>query len=145
MGRYLANLFIYQTNRYAIFAMRDFVLKGLEPVLNNTSNKHVKVAVTSLFLNIAIVLHESSPPPKSWDAECARLLTRLALAFLEKADRDDGTAQHRALLAIGTLLPRDRENGGDIKNQCVSMGLRAKLMGLEVDAKVVEELGRFLS
>merc|ERR1712217_1000078 len=144
MGRYLANLFIYQTNRYAIFAMRDFVLKGLEPVLNNTTNKHVKVAVTSLFLNIAIVLHESSPPPKSWDADCARLITRLALAFLEKAGRDDGAAQQRALLAIGTLLPRDRENGGNIKNQCINMGLPAKLASFQVDAKVVEELRRLL-
>merc|ERR1719464_1449691 len=63
-ARYLANLFNYQTNRYAIFDKRELVLKTVGPALVSTTNKHTRLACASLLLNIAIVLHESSPPPK---------------------------------------------------------------------------------
>mmetsp|Transcript_4014 Transcript_4014/g.11752 ORF Transcript_4014/g.11752 Transcript_4014/m.11752 type:complete len:346 (-) Transcript_4014:74-1111(-) len=146
-SRYLANLFIYQTNRYAVFDKREFVLKALEPVLGSTTNKHTKIACASVLLNIAIVLHESSPPPKAWDGIAAAVLARIALAFLSKGGPDEGDAAQRAALAIGTLLPRDRENGGAIARQCLDAGLPGKLGSLEdkAGAKVVAELRKLLS
>mmetsp|Transcript_15532 Transcript_15532/g.47871 ORF Transcript_15532/g.47871 Transcript_15532/m.47871 type:complete len:867 (+) Transcript_15532:108-2708(+) len=146
-ARYLANLFIYQTNKYAVFDKRDFVLKALEPVLSSSTNKHTKVACTSLLLNIAIVLHESSPPPKAWDAASGAHVARLALAFLAKAGPDDGDAQQRAALAIGTLLPQDRKSGGAVARQCLDAGLPAKLPALEgkVAAKALAELRKLLA
>eukprot|EP00415_Alexandrium_ostenfeldii_P000764 UN0764 len=141
-ARYLANAFIYQSNRYAVFDKREFVLKAVEPVLASTTNKHIKVACTSVLLNIAIVLHECSPPPKVWDKVAAALVARIAIAFLVKAGSDDGDAAQRAALAIGTLLPRDRQNDGAIVRQCLDMGLASKLGTLEdkIGGKVVAEL-----
>jgi len=146
-ARYLANLFIYQTNRYAIFDKRELVLKALEPVLATSTNKHTRLACTSVLLNLAIVLHESSQPPKAWDVNAAATVARLALAFLAKASADDGDAQQRALLAVGTLLPRDKANGGAIVRQCLSAGLAGQLGALEpkVGAKVVAEVRKMLS
>eukprot|EP00414_Alexandrium_minutum_P000661 CAMPEP_0113818816 /NCGR_PEP_ID=MMETSP0328-20130328/429_1 /TAXON_ID=39455 /ORGANISM="Alexandrium minutum" /LENGTH=674 /DNA_ID=CAMNT_0000786751 /DNA_START=75 /DNA_END=2099 /DNA_ORIENTATION=- /assembly_acc=CAM_ASM_000350 len=146
-ARYLANLFIYQTNRYAVFDKREFVLKAVEPVLASTTNKHTRVACASVLLNIAIVLHESSPPPKAWDRVAAAIVARIAIAFLAKAGPDDGDSAQRAALAIGTLLPRDRENDGAIARQCLDTGLVGKLGSLEgkIGAKVVAELRKLLS
>jgi phospholipase A-2-activating protein len=145
-ARFLANLFIYQTNRYAIFDKRELVLKGIEPVLAATTNKHVKVALTTLLLNFAICLHESSQPPKPWDKDAAALVVRLTLAFLEKAGADDVDAVKRALLTIGTLLPRDQQNGAAVAGSCKAAGLPAKLGGLEAKAgaNVVAELRKLL-
>eukprot|EP00415_Alexandrium_ostenfeldii_P002123 UN2123 len=118
------------------------MLKAVEPVLASTTNKHIKVACTSVLLNIAIVLHECSPPPKVWDKVAAALVARIAIAFLVKAGSDDGDAAQRAALAIGTLLPRDRQNDGAIVRQCLDMGLASKLGTLEdkIGGKVVAEL-----
>mmetsp|Transcript_49908 Transcript_49908/g.139713 ORF Transcript_49908/g.139713 Transcript_49908/m.139713 type:complete len:746 (+) Transcript_49908:75-2312(+) len=144
-ARFLANLFIYQTNRYALFDKRDFILKSIEPAFAST-NKHTKVACTTLLLNFAIVLHESSQPPKPWDSTCAATVTRLALEFLAKSGPDDGDAQQRAALAIGTLLPRDRQNGNPIAQQCKLGGLPTKLIDLEskVGGNYTSEIRRLL-
>jgi len=142
-ARYLANLFIYQTNRYAIFDKRDYVLKALEAAIA-TTNKHTKIACTSVLLNIAMVLHESSPPPKQWDAACALNLCRIALAYLDKAGEAD--AESRALLAIGSLMPRDAENGGAVQRLCIDAGLPGKLGALEAKVgQVALELKKLLS
>merc|ERR1711953_1532471 len=122
--------FIYQTNKYALFDKREFVLRNLEPVFK-TTNKHTKVALTTILLNIAIVLHESTAPPKPWDVESAKTITRLALGFLNSAGPEDADAQQRACLAIGTLLPRDRQNGGPVKAQCIEANLPTKLIDLQ--------------
>lgn len=145
--RYLANLFIYQTNRYAAFDKREYILKALEPVVS-TTNKHTKVACMSVLLNFAIVLHESTAPPKQYDASCAALIARLALDFLQKAGPDDGDAQQRAVLAIGTLLPRDKSHGGGaVAARCKEAGLLSKLVDLEskVGANAVGDLRRLLA
>jgi len=146
-ARYLANLSIFQTNRYAVFDKRELVLGKIEPVLASTTNKHTKVALTSVLLNFAVVLHETSSPPKPWDAGCGGTVARLALAFLEKATPDDGDAAHRALLGIGTLLPRDAQNGSGVKAQCKAAGLEYKLGALEskAGAQVISELRAFLA
>mmetsp|Transcript_28111 Transcript_28111/g.81064 ORF Transcript_28111/g.81064 Transcript_28111/m.81064 type:complete len:740 (-) Transcript_28111:142-2361(-) len=145
-ARYLANLFIYQTNRYAVFDKREFVLKALEPVLAATTNKHTRVACASLLLNFAIVLHESSPPPKAWDAACAALVARLALASVARAGPEDGDALQRAALALGTLLPRDGQHGGAVARLCLDAGLPSRLGSLEakLGAKATAELRRLL-
>jgi len=129
-SRYLANLFIYQTNKYAAFDKKDLILKGIEPALSST-NKHTKVACTSLLLNIAIVLHESSQPPKAWDVTSAERVASLALDFLGKAGAEDEDAKHRAVLAIGSLLPRDRQGKRTVAAQCNAAGIAAKLGPLE--------------
>lgn len=146
-ARYLANLFIYQTNRYAVFDKREFVLKAIEPVLGSTTNKHTRVACASVLLNIAIVLHESSQPPKLWDAACGAHVAQMALGFLSRAGPDDGDAQQRAVLAIGSLLPRDHASGGAVARQCLDSGLPGRLAALEekVGAKVVAELRKLLA
>lgn len=144
-ARFLANLFIFQTNRYAAFDKRELLLRGMEPALAST-NKHTKVAAASVLLNIAVVLHESSIPPKPWDAGCALSVANLSLAFLEKAGADDGDAQQRAVLAIGTLLPRDRQHGGAIAQRCREAGLAGRLGALEakIGAQVAADLRTLL-
>mmetsp|Transcript_32365 Transcript_32365/g.68977 ORF Transcript_32365/g.68977 Transcript_32365/m.68977 type:complete len:772 (+) Transcript_32365:3-2318(+) len=144
-ARYLANLFIYQTNRYALVDKKDLVFKALEPALSST-NKHVKVACASVLLNLAVVLHERSEPPKAWDAASGATVAQLALGFLEKAGPDDVDALQRALLAIGTLLPRDRKNGCAIVQVCKDKGLPARLGSLEgkVPSNVVSEVRMLL-
>eukprot|EP00929_Paragymnodinium_shiwhaense_P074291 TRINITY_DN38005_c0_g1_i1.p1 TRINITY_DN38005_c0_g1~~TRINITY_DN38005_c0_g1_i1.p1 ORF type:complete len:746 (-),score=178.12 TRINITY_DN38005_c0_g1_i1:176-2413(-) len=145
-SRYLANLFIYQTNRYAVFDKRELVLKTIEPALKST-NKHTKVALTSVLLNLAIVHHESSAPPKVWDKAGAATIARLAMGFLSSATPDDGDAQQRAVLAIGSLLPRDKANGSTIAQQVKDAGLLTKLLDLEskVGSNYTAELRRLLS
>mmetsp|Transcript_119741 Transcript_119741/g.382201 ORF Transcript_119741/g.382201 Transcript_119741/m.382201 type:complete len:760 (+) Transcript_119741:157-2436(+) len=145
-ARFLTNLFIHQTNRYAAFDKRELLLKGVEPALS-VGSKHVKVASASVLLNLAIVLHESSPPPKAWDAACALSITRLALDFVDKAGPDDVDALKRAVLAIGTLLPRDLVNGGQVVQRCKDAGFVGKLAGLEahVGAPVVADLKKLLA
>jgi len=144
-ARWLSNLFIFQTNRYAAFDKRELLLKAVEPALT-TGSKHVKVASASVLLNIAIVLHESSIPPKAWDAACALTVAGLALDFLGKAGADDGDAQQRAVLAVGTLLPRDKQNGGEVAKRCQESGLPGKLGALEAKAgaNVVADLRKLL-
>mmetsp|Transcript_39387 Transcript_39387/g.116794 ORF Transcript_39387/g.116794 Transcript_39387/m.116794 type:complete len:743 (-) Transcript_39387:20-2248(-) len=144
-ARYIANLFIYQTNRYAIFDKRDLVYKCLEGALA-TTNKHTKIACTSILMNVAIVLHESSPPPKQWDAESSLVLARLALGFLDKAAAEDADAMQRALLAVGTLLPRDQQNEGAVTQLCKEAGLPGKLGALEAKVgPVAAELQKMLA
>eukprot|EP00933_Yihiella_yeosuensis_P068781 TRINITY_DN7476_c0_g1_i4.p1 TRINITY_DN7476_c0_g1~~TRINITY_DN7476_c0_g1_i4.p1 ORF type:complete len:539 (-),score=136.45 TRINITY_DN7476_c0_g1_i4:278-1654(-) len=145
-ARYFANLFILQTNKYAAFDKRDFILKGIEEALNST-NKHTKLACASVLLNFAIVLHESSQAPKPWDAACAEVVAKIALGFLEKAGPDDGDAAQRAILAIGSLLPRDKQNSNAISAQCKAAGLEAKLSKFEskLGANVVAEIKRLLA
>jgi len=128
--RWLANLSIYQTSRYSAFDKRDFVLKALEPALSST-NKHCKVGCATVLLNYAIVLHESSQPPKTWDKDFAASVAQMALSLLDRTGPDDGDAQQRALLGIGSLLPRDKQNGGRIAAQCKERGLLAKVAAAE--------------
>lgn len=149
-SRYLANLFIYQTNKYAVFDKRDFVLKAVEQVLGVSTNKHTKLACTSLLLNTAIVLHESSQPPKAWDSSCGSTVARIALAFIAQATPDDGDAQQRAALALGTLLPRDKKNGGAVARQCLDASLVPMLapgssLESKLGAKAADELRKLLS
>jgi len=145
-ARYLANLFIYQTNKYAAFDKKDMILKGLEPALSST-NKHTKVACTSLLLNFALVLHESSQPPKAWDVATAERVASLALDFLGKATAEDEDAKHRAVLAIGSLLPRDRQGKRTVAAQCQAAGLASKLGPLEakLGANAIAELKTLLA
>lgn len=145
-ARYLANLFIYQTNKYAAFDKRDYILRALQPIISST-NKHTKVACMSILLNFAIVLHESYQPPKQWDAACASQIARLALEFLEKATADDGDAQQRAALAIGTLLPRDHSHDKAVKALCLQARLPTKLVDLEskIGANAAGDLRRLLA
>jgi len=140
-ARYIANLSAFQTNRHAAFDQRALILRAVEPGLAS-ANKHVKVACATVLLNFAIVSHESSVPPKPWDAEGAATIARLALDFLGRASPDDGDAQQRAALALGTLLPRDKANGGAIALRCREAGLAARLRAVEdkVGAKAVGEL-----
>ena len=51
------------------------------------------------------------------DDECAMDIAKLAFGFLETSGADDGDAQQRAALCIGTLLVRDKEKGGCINRQ----------------------------
>ncbi|CAJ1433075.1 unnamed protein product, partial [Effrenium voratum] len=126
-ARYLANLFIYQTNKYAAFDKRDLVLNGVEAALNS-SNKHTKLACTSVLLNLAIVLYESSQPPKAFDESCGLRVARLALTFLAKAEEED--ARCRAMLAIGTLLTRDQAKRA-LSAECAAADLTGKIAALE--------------
>eukprot|EP00930_Biecheleria_cincta_P097447 TRINITY_DN8915_c0_g1_i1.p1 TRINITY_DN8915_c0_g1~~TRINITY_DN8915_c0_g1_i1.p1 ORF type:complete len:761 (+),score=170.13 TRINITY_DN8915_c0_g1_i1:301-2283(+) len=144
-ARYLANLFIYQTNKYAAFDKRELIFKTLSSALN-TTNKHTKVACMSLLLNIACVLHESSQPPKAWDLASAETCARLALDFLAKAAAEDEDAKVRAVLALGSLLPRDRQGQGTVAAKCKDAGLPAMLPALEtkMGAKSVAELKKLL-
>jgi len=149
-SRYLANLFIYQTNRYAVFDKRDFVMKAVEQVLGVSTNKHTKVACTSILLNTAIVLHESSQPPKAWDSSCGSAVARIALAFIAQAGPDDGDAQQRAALSLGTLLPRDKQGGGAVARQCLDAGLVPRLapgspLESKLGANAAAELRKLLS
>jgi len=143
--RFLANMFIHQTNRYALFDKRDYLLEKLEPAFKST-NKHTKVACTSILVNIAIVLHEQSMPPKKWDSNCAQTVARMALSFLSSAMPDDADSQSRAFLAIGSLLPRDKRNGSAITEQCKQAGLHTKLIDLEakVGSNYTSEVRRLL-
>jgi phospholipase A-2-activating protein len=145
-ARYLANLFMYQTNRHACFDKRDAVLRTIQPALSS-SNKHTKVAATTILLNHAIVLHEISFPPKPWDQECGVRVAGMTLDFLDGAAAEDGDAKQRALFALGTLLVRDKENGGVVQEMCKARGLPSKLAGLEKDAgrPVVAELKKLVS
>ncbi|CAK9034831.1 Phospholipase A-2-activating protein (PLA2P) (PLAP), partial [Durusdinium trenchii] len=97
-ARYLANLFIYQTNKYAAFDKRELVLNGVEAAISST-NKHTKLACASVLLNMAIILYESSQPPKAFDEATANRVLQLALTFLSKVEDED--ARCRAMLAIG--------------------------------------------
>mmetsp|Transcript_22841 Transcript_22841/g.50299 ORF Transcript_22841/g.50299 Transcript_22841/m.50299 type:complete len:767 (-) Transcript_22841:108-2408(-) len=129
-ARFLSNMFIYQTNKYAAFDKRDLILKALEPALVQGS-KHVKIAAASVLLNLAEVLYESSQPPKPWDAACAEVVARLALDFLSKAGSEDVDAVKRSVLAIGTLLVRDKKHEGQVAARCKEANFLAKVQGLE--------------
>jgi len=107
-ARYLANLFLYQTNKYAIFDKKAYVLKNIEPALRST-NKNTRLATVTVLLNFAIVLHESSIPPKKWDGETAEEITRLALAFIAGAGADDAASLNTSFLPICSfcrVIPR---------------------------------------
>ncbi|CAE7481324.1 lub1 [Symbiodinium sp. KB8] len=135
-ARYLANLFIYQTNKYAAFDKREQVLKGIEAALGST-NKHTKLACTSVLLNMAIVLYESSQPPKALDEASALRVAQLALGFLDKASEEED-ARHRAILAIGSILPRDK---GAIVAECKAANFLGKVSSLEGKADLDLEAG----
>lgn len=145
-SRFLANLFIYQTSRYAAFDKRDLILKVLDVPLSSGS-KHVKVACTSILLNIANVLHESSTPPKAWDSSSAANVAKLSLDFIGKAGPDDADALKRAVLAIGTLLPRDWKNGRIVAQRCKEAGLPDQIDGMEskIGAPVAAEFKKLLA
>lgn len=144
--RFLANLFIYQTNRYAAFDKRQFVLRAIEPALRST-NKHTRVASCTVLLNMAIVLHESSNPPKPWDTETGSTVARLALEFLESAGPDDADGAHRCILTIGSLLPRDSRHGCIVKQRALQSGVveKAAAMEAKVGSNYVQELRRLLA
>merc|ERR1712150_455540 len=107
----------------------------------------VKVACASVLLNIAIVLHESSMPPKPWDTASALTLTKLALATIDKASAADGDAVQRAALAIGSLLPRDRKHDKPVTQHLNSVGFQAKLASIRdtVGGNFVDEILRFMA
>eukprot|EP00434_Breviolum_minutum_P002982 symbB.v1.2.002621.t1/scaffold139.1/size300179/4 len=125
-ARYLANLFIYQTNKYAAFDKRDLLLNGIEQAINS-SNKHTKLACSSVLLNMAIIVYESSQPPKAFDEATSSRILQLALSLLGKAEED---AQCRAMLAIGTLLTRDPAHR-PLSGACKAADLGSKIGALE--------------
>jgi len=145
-AQYLANLFIYQTNRYAAFDKKERLLRGVETALAS-SRKQVKVAGASVLLNLAIVLHESTTPPKPWDASYAASIVGVALDFVAKAGADDADAVQRAVLAIGTVLPRDWTHGRALAGRCREAGFLDKLSGIEdkVGANFVADLRKLLA
>lgn len=144
--RYISNLFAYQTNRLACFAQRTKLIKAVAPTLQS-ANKNVKIAGTTVILNFAILLHELSYGAKPWDDECAMDIAKLAFGFLETSGAEDGDAQQRAALCIGTLLVRDKEKGGAIAAACKEAGFVAKLAPIKekVTPKVVDELTKLLA
>lgn len=144
-SRYIANLFQFQTNRYALFDKRVAVLRNVDASLGST-NKHTRVACVTVLLNLAICIHEVSFPPKAWDSECAAEVTRLVLSFLERAGADDGDAQQRCAYTLGTLLVRDMENGGENAKR-LKEALLPKLGAMEskIGAPVVAELRKMLA
>jgi len=145
--RYIANLSSYNTNRTAAFYFWETILKAVGPCFVQSTNKHIKLAGITIVLNFAICAHEMSYPPKPWNAECGMELAKLAFNFLEKSGAEDGDAQQRAALAIGTLLPRDKENGSAIATACKEAQFLQKLAPIEdkVTPKVVAELKKLLS
>eukprot|EP00931_Biecheleriopsis_adriatica_P101800 TRINITY_DN7687_c0_g1_i1.p1 TRINITY_DN7687_c0_g1~~TRINITY_DN7687_c0_g1_i1.p1 ORF type:complete len:770 (+),score=209.30 TRINITY_DN7687_c0_g1_i1:54-2312(+) len=145
-ARYLANLFIYQTNKYAAFDKKELIMKGVGPALSST-NKHTKVACASVLLNLAVVLHESSQPPKVWDVGSAEQVAQLALDFLGKAAAEDEDAKHRAVLAISFLLVRDSAGKKSVAAMCKAADLPSKLASLEskLGPNVSAELKKLLS
>lgn len=153
--RYIANLFVFQTNRTACYTRRDMILKGVAPTLQS-ANKNIRLAAATVLLNFAIVLHEQSYPISTgvgkrempWEAGCAMDIAKLAFRFLETSGPEDGDAQQRAALCIGTLLPRDIEKGGGaIAAACKEAGFIAKLEPIKekVTPKCIEELKKLLS
>jgi hypothetical protein len=145
--RYIANLSAYNTNRSAAFNLYAIILKAVGPCFLQSANKHIKLAGITVVLNFAISAHEMSYPPKPWNADLGMELAKLAFRFLEVSGADDGDAQQRAALAIGTLLPRDKENGGAIASACKEAQFLQKLAPIEekVTPKVVAELKKMLS
>eukprot|EP00811_Abedinium_folium_P023659 NODE_3327_length_2052_cov_8.360519.p1 GENE.NODE_3327_length_2052_cov_8.360519~~NODE_3327_length_2052_cov_8.360519.p1 ORF type:complete len:428 (-),score=129.53 NODE_3327_length_2052_cov_8.360519:726-2009(-) len=145
-ARYLVNLFMFPTNRSAAFDKREFLLRAVAVALGST-NKLTRAAGAALILNFAIVLHERSFPPKQWDAVCGAELTRLALGFLATAGADDADGQQKCVLALGTLLPRDRASAGTVKQMIVDAGLPAKLDSFEaaVGSNAIVELRKLLA
>mmetsp|Transcript_26757 Transcript_26757/g.61649 ORF Transcript_26757/g.61649 Transcript_26757/m.61649 type:complete len:743 (+) Transcript_26757:84-2312(+) len=145
-ARWFANTSLYQTNRYAVFDKRAAVIKGIEGAVKST-NKNVRLAAATVLLNFAIVLHEVSFPPKPWDAAFASEVCRLALLYLEGAASEDNDGVQRVVLALGTMLPRDLENGGKIKETLKAAGMVTKLVDLEkkVTSNVASEVRRLLS
>jgi len=145
--RYLANLFCFPTSRTAVFYRRDIVLKAVAPCLQS-KNKNIKIASTTVILNMAIVLFEQSYPPKPWEAECAMDIAQMAFNFLATSGAEDGDAQQRAAMCIGTLLPRDKEKGdGAIAAACKAAGFLAKLEPIKekVTPKAVDDLKNLLA
>lgn len=76
---------------------------------------------------MAIILYESSQPPKGFDEATASRVLQLALSLLEKVEDED--ARCRAMLAIGTLLTRD--SGRRLASACQSADLSSKIGPLE--------------
>lgn len=147
-ARYLANLFLYQTNKYAAFDRHVPLLKVVDKALTTSTNKNVKLACASLLVNFSIVMHEASFPPKQFDVVAAAEIARQALGFLVTGSADDTDAKARAVLAIGTLLARDRANGRVVVQMCVEAGFLSKLGSMEGKIggpSVVAEFGRLLS
>lgn len=132
-ARYIANLFQYQTVRYAAFDKRDLLLRAIGPALDS-SNKHTRLASATVLLNFAVVLHEASMPPKPWEAAFAEAVARLALQALEKPN--EGEVMKRLVFAIGTLAVRDKDNGRAISRLCQEAGLPTKLAGTDLPAMV---------
>jgi len=143
--RWLANMMTSQTNRSCALDRRSDILKAVKPCLAS-SNKNIKIASATVLLNFAIVLHEFSFPPKPWDASCAADIAQAALEFLGRAGPDDVDATQRAILTLGTLFPRDKQNGCNIAKACKEADLPGKLRALEgkVDSKIVAELMTYL-
>jgi len=144
--RYICNLFAYPTTRTAAFYRREMILKAVAPALQS-QNKNIKIAAITVLLNFAMALHEMSYPPKPWEAETAMEIAKLAFRFLETSGPDDGDAQQRAALCIGTLLPRDKEKGGAIVAACKEAALLNKMAPIKekVTAKVVDDLAKLLA
>lgn len=144
--RYIANLFAWPTPRTAAFTRRDLILKAIAPSLTS-ANKNIKIASTTVLLNLAMALHEQSYS-KPWEADFAMEIAKLSLSFLEKCAPEDADAQQRAALCIGTLLPGDKAKGdGAIAKACQEAGLLGRLEPIKekVTPKVVDELKALLA
>jgi phospholipase A-2-activating protein len=143
--RYLANLSAYQTNRMSCYQFRETIIKAVAPCLKS-ANKNIKLAAITVVLNFAIELHATSFPPKTWDAQNGSVLAQLAIGFLTTSGPEDGDAQQRAALTIGTLLVRDKEKDGAIAQACKEAGFLQNLVPIteKVTPRVVEELKRML-
>eukprot|EP00913_Durusdinium_trenchii_P022294 g20947.t1 len=109
------------------FDKRELVLNGVEAAISST-NKHTKLACASVLLNMAIILYESSQPPKAFDEATANRVLQLALTFLSKVEDED--ARCRAMLAIGTLLTRDSAKR-PLSGACKAADLLGKIPPLE--------------
>ena len=96
--RTLANLFNHEEGRLLMDGSFDTVHKLISPFLTS-SNRNMIVAITTLYINYAVLLKQSAP-----NADSDRAITMLADVVEILGAAQDAEALYRALVGAGTLL-----------------------------------------
>lgn len=96
--RALANLFSHQAGRLLMDAEFDKVHALVSPFISNT-NRNMMIAITTLYINYAVLLRVAAP-----DHDSDRAITLLDELTKIMTSATDAEALYRALVGAGTLL-----------------------------------------
>jgi phospholipase A-2-activating protein len=125
--RVLANIFVTGEGRLIADGCFEDIITCTQP-FSQTSNKNLATAVSTLYVNYAVLLTSGAPASESKTREQRAAAVVKVASNMIKAD-GDSEAVYRALVAVGTLMSLGREFRKEAAQAIDVAGLLKKVEG----------------